>query len=103
MLPNHATKPLQRWRLQDVGRDKFTGEVAVKNEGELLNAVKSHLMSDGVALEDGGHGDRSSLIVTVGGLREVGKCYRIISDTPCSVVSLCDKRREKHGEAADPK
>jgi len=55
-----------RYRLVNVGRGKYTGEVDVRSFGELLKAVRRHLRSREVQIDDEG-------VVLVGGMRRVGQ------------------------------
>lgn len=53
------------FRLVNVGRDKFTGEVDVRSADELLSKVRRHLRSSDVSISETGS-------VLVGGWRPVG-------------------------------
>jgi hypothetical protein len=57
-------------KLIDLGRGKFNGEVEFNTIGELMNHIKSHLLSNLVDLEYH-DGDRRAAVV-VGGFRTVG-------------------------------
>lgn len=54
------------FRLVDIGRSKFCGEVRARSADALLRAVGKHLMSSDVAITSSG-------TVLVGGFRPVGK------------------------------
>lgn len=66
----------QRWKLLEVGRGKFTGEVTVSNESELLREVQKHLASRGVDIEYDDPEETTGTVL-VGGFRAVGKVIRL--------------------------
>jgi hypothetical protein len=66
----------QRWKLFEVGRGKFTGEVTVSSETELLREVGKHLASRGVDI-DWDDDAMTTGTVIVGGFRPVGKVIRL--------------------------
>lgn len=66
----------QKWKLFEVGRGKFTGEVTVSNEAELLREVRKHLASRGVDIEYD-DAEETTGTVLVGGYRAVGKVIRL--------------------------
>lgn len=66
-----------KYRLKDVGRNKFNGEVTVQSEAGLLREVKQHLASRLVQLEtvDGGR-----TYAVIAGLYRVGTCHQIFAE-----------------------
>jgi hypothetical protein len=67
---------LTKYRLIEIGRNKFSGIVEVANQDSLLREVRSHVMSREVdlVLTDGPSG---TYTVIVGGYRPVGRIERI--------------------------
>lgn len=76
--------PMIKFRLEDIGRTNYNGEVTVSDETGLLREVKKHLKSRYVQLEtvDGGR-----TYAVIAGLYRVGTCHKIL-DQPAEVISL---------------
>lgn len=66
-----------KYRLQDIGRSKFNGEVTVKNEEGLLRAVKKYLASKMVQLETV---DEGRTYAVIAGMYRVGTCHQIFAE-----------------------
>lgn len=60
-----------KYRLVNIGRGKYNGIVNVKNDGELVDAVGKHLMSEDVTLVPKGAHD----FVVTAGMRPVGEVF----------------------------
>jgi hypothetical protein len=68
------SKHTQKWKLFEVGRAKFTGEVEVDDLNGLYREIAKHLSSRDVDID---WHDETSGIVIVGGFRAVGAVMRI--------------------------
>lgn len=58
-----------KYRLIDIGRGKFNGVVDVAHEAGLLRAIKRHVMSRDVWIDEGG--------CVRAGLHDVGRVERV--------------------------
>lgn len=73
---------MPRYRLENIGRSKFNGEVTVHGESGLLREVKKHLASRFVQLEtvDGGR-----TYAVIAGLYRVGTCHQVFAK-PADII-----------------